>query len=171
MDDLESMFWVLFWIFVHYSDSNGRWAKSKYERWNFRSPDDLAGDKIGLVAAREQDFLYRINTDFTDYYTPLVPWINRLGREVFPSNRRWTEQDPSLYDRMRDVLERAAPQTGRRVTRPPPKRPNDQRLRFLGFTWFSWQAIPRIHDRRFLGLSRFSWPANYEVFVANSSDS
>jgi len=106
MDDLESMFWVLFWICVHYSDRNGGWAKSKYEQWNFRSPDDLAGDKTGLVAA-EQDFLYRMNVDFTDYYAPLVPWINRLRREVFPNGLRWTEQDPSLYDRMRDVLERA----------------------------------------------------------------
>jgi len=79
----------------------------EYKEWNFRSPKKLAGDKIRLVSAREQDFLYRINTDFTDYYAPLVPWMNRLRREVFPTGHRWTEQDPSLYNHMRDVLERA----------------------------------------------------------------
>jgi hypothetical protein len=79
-------------------------------RWDQQSmrnsPEKLAGDKAGLVTA-EQDFLQRINRDFTDYYKPLIPWINTLRREVFPSGHRWTEQDISLCDRMRAVLERA----------------------------------------------------------------
>lgn len=107
MDDLESMFWLLFWICVHYSDPNGRWVRStEYEEWNFRSPHKLANDKTGVVTG-ERDFLHRINADFTDYYAPLIPWINTLRREVFPSGLRWAEEDLSLYGRMRDVLERA----------------------------------------------------------------
>jgi hypothetical protein len=107
MDDLESMFWLLFWICIHYSGPRGEQVGStKYEEWNFRSPEKLAGDKIGLITG-EQDFLQRINRDFTDYYVPLVPWINTLRREVFPDRQRWVEEDLSLYDRMRAVLERA----------------------------------------------------------------
>ena len=107
MDDLESMFWVLFWVCVHYSDPSGSWVRSKkYEEWNFRSPDGLAGDKASLIG-NERDFLECIGDDFTGYYAPLIPWVNRLRREVFPSRLRWTEEDLSLYDRMRDVLGRA----------------------------------------------------------------
>jgi hypothetical protein len=107
MDDLESMFWLLFWICVHYSGPRGSHVGStEYEEWNFLSPGKLAGGKAGLIS-NEQDFLDRINPDFTDYYAPLVPWINTLRRVVFPSGCRWAEQDISLYDRMRAVLEQA----------------------------------------------------------------
>jgi serine/threonine protein kinase len=107
MDDLESMFWLLFWICVHYSGPRGSQVGStEYEEWNFLSPGKLAGGKTGAVG-KEQDFLDRIKAHFTDYYAPLIPWINRLRREVFPNGFRWTEEDLSLYDRMRAVLEQA----------------------------------------------------------------
>ena len=106
MDDLESMFWLLFWICVHYSDPSGRWVGSEYEEWNFRPPTKVASDKARLVG-KERDFLMRIRPDFTDCYAPLILWINSLRREVSPGGFRWAEEDPLLYDRMRDVLERA----------------------------------------------------------------
>jgi serine/threonine protein kinase len=108
MDDLESMFWLLFWICVHYSGPGGRgFEKSTdYEEWNFRSPKKLGDEKAGLVG-KELDFLRRITDDFTDYFAPLVPWVNQLRHEVFPGGFRWSEQDLTLYDRMKDVLEKA----------------------------------------------------------------
>ena len=107
MDDLESVFWLLFWICVHYSGPIGEHVGStKYEQWNYHPTGDLANFKAGVVAY-EPDFLDTIRADFTSYYAPLIPWVNKLRREVFPGGFRWEVEDPSLYDRMRDVLGRA----------------------------------------------------------------
>ena len=51
MDDLESVFWVLFWICVHYSGPNSKLIRrSKYEHWNFRSPSELSALKVGEIS-------------------------------------------------------------------------------------------------------------------------
>ena len=107
MDDLESVFWLFFWICVHYSGPIGEQVGStEYEQWNYCPTKNLADLKAGAVA-HEPDFLNKIRADFTSYYAPLIPWVNSLKREVFPGDSRLTEEDVSLYDRMRDVLERA----------------------------------------------------------------
>lgn len=108
MDDLESVFWLLFWICLHISGPGGRGfdEATKYEDWNFQAPEKLGNAKTGIVA-NEGDFLGRINADFTDYHAPLAPWVNRLRREVFPGGLRWSQEDPDLYRRMKDVLKLA----------------------------------------------------------------
>ncbi|TGZ76651.1 hypothetical protein EX30DRAFT_312200, partial [Ascodesmis nigricans] len=108
MDDLESFFWLLFWICNHYTGPCGRGIgrQSGYEIWNYRSLGEVGQLKAGTVAS-EQDFLTRITADFTDYFAPLVPWVIRLRREVFPGGLRWKEEDRTLYERMKDVLRRA----------------------------------------------------------------
>ncbi|TGZ76577.1 hypothetical protein EX30DRAFT_375391 [Ascodesmis nigricans] len=108
MDDLESFFWLLFWICVHYSGPGGEGVRkaTNYEDWNYRALEKLGNDKVGFITD-EQDFLTRINADFSDYFAPLVPWVNRLRREVFPGGLRWKEEDRTLYERMKDVLHRA----------------------------------------------------------------
>ncbi|KAK3350737.1 hypothetical protein B0H65DRAFT_97734, partial [Neurospora tetraspora] len=35
---------------------------------------------------------------------PLIPWVNKLRREVFPNGGRWKKENEGLYDRMRVIL-------------------------------------------------------------------
>ena len=109
MDDLESVFWLLFWICVHYSGP-GEHRRSRnvagFEWWNFLSLSKLGGVKAGEISDGG-DFLDKARHHFTGFYQPLARWVNELRREVFPGGVRWKVEDISLYDRMRFVLERA----------------------------------------------------------------
>jgi hypothetical protein len=52
----------------------------------------------------EGDFIRYAEEDFTPYYQPLIPWINRLRKVVFPNGRRWQREDEGLYSRMREII-------------------------------------------------------------------
>jgi serine/threonine protein kinase len=107
MDDFESMFWLLFWICVHYSGPDGTRVKSTpYEAWDFLSPTELGFLKTGTIS-NELDFLNIVRENFSDFYQPLVPWVNRVRTEVFPGGKRWKHEDRNLYERMKDVLRAA----------------------------------------------------------------
>ncbi|RAH60903.1 hypothetical protein BO85DRAFT_435235 [Aspergillus piperis CBS 112811] len=58
MHDLESLFWMIFWICVHYEapGRKGRRAVAIFDRWNFVDTGDLAVMKQGFVF-NEEDFL------------------------------------------------------------------------------------------------------------------
>lgn len=45
---------------------------------------------------RQADFLSIAKANFTPYYRPLIPWVNRLRMKVFPNNKRWRRLDPTL---------------------------------------------------------------------------
>ncbi|KAH7011997.1 hypothetical protein B0J12DRAFT_778670, partial [Macrophomina phaseolina] len=83
MHDLESFFWVLFWICIHYNGPNEERVVPRFEKWNYVDTEELAGMKLGIVAD-EGIFHKTIKEHFTEYYQPLIPWVNRLRREVFP---------------------------------------------------------------------------------------
>ena len=107
MHDLESFFWVLFWICIHYTGPSGESKKApKYERWNYANTEELAIIKKGTVID-ERDFLKQASEDFTTYTQPLIPWVNRLRRLVFPNGKRWEGDNPKLYSQMREVLRKA----------------------------------------------------------------
>ncbi|TWU72848.1 hypothetical protein ED733_002636 [Metarhizium rileyi] len=106
MHDLESFFWVLFWICVHYDGPDETRTVHKYDEWNFMKMEVLAASKTLL--SMEDDFHRFADRDFTSYYQPLIPWINRLRSAVFPNDRRWKRQDTKLYTRMREILQQAA---------------------------------------------------------------
>ncbi|KAF3768239.1 hypothetical protein M406DRAFT_249998 [Cryphonectria parasitica EP155] len=108
MHDLESFFWVLFWICIHYDgpDSKGR-VVERFDKWNYMETEELASSKIGVIAD-EEDFLVAANKNFTDYYQLLVPWVNRLRRMVFPDRQRWKKPEPDLYTQMKVMLREAA---------------------------------------------------------------
>ncbi|KAI8634829.1 serine/threonine-protein kinase Sgk2 [Xylariaceae sp. FL1651] len=107
MHDLESFFWVLFWICIHYSGPHGRSRTvAIFDRWNYEDTEYLATLKAGVVA-NEGDFIKRAEEFFTSYYQPLVIWVNRLRKVVFPNGRRWEKEDEKLYSRMKDVLREA----------------------------------------------------------------
>jgi hypothetical protein len=105
--DLESFFWVLFWICVHY---NGPGQKSivvpRFDKWNFVDMQELAELKKGTVS-HEGDFNKTLDENFTPYYQPLKPWVNRLRKVVFPSGGRWEKDDIRLYSLMKEVLREA----------------------------------------------------------------
>ncbi|KAF3481541.1 uncharacterized protein GIQ15_04300 [Arthroderma uncinatum] len=106
MHDLESFFWVLFWICIHYEGPDKGKVVEGFEDWNYMSTEKLAGVKKGAIDD-EGDFLKSTAEHFTEYYQPLVPWVNRLRRVVFPNGRRWKTPDTSLYSAMREILRNA----------------------------------------------------------------
>ncbi|EFW13307.1 conserved hypothetical protein [Coccidioides posadasii str. Silveira] len=110
MHDLESFFWVLFWICVHYEGPGKGRTVDDFEEWNYMNTEKLAGAKKGLISD-ESDFLRIADDNFTPYYRPLVPWVNRLRRTVFPNGGRWKEINPNLGSEMRKILQDAQEDT------------------------------------------------------------
>ncbi|ORY59298.1 uncharacterized protein BCR38DRAFT_489030 [Pseudomassariella vexata] len=106
MHDLESFFWVLFWICIHYDGSGKDVGPSEFESWNCEKDRKLASLKKGEIG-HEGDFIENARNNFTTYYQPLVHWVNRLRKVVFPNGRRWEKADAILYSRMQDVLREA----------------------------------------------------------------
>jgi hypothetical protein len=107
MHDLESFFWVLFWICIHYNGPNQEArVVQRFETWNYGVTEHLAEAKMGLVS-RERHFRNVAQEYFSPYYQPLEPWVNRLRRVVFPGGQARENQDPSLYSAMKKVLHEA----------------------------------------------------------------
>ncbi|KAH8723427.1 hypothetical protein GQ44DRAFT_761081 [Phaeosphaeriaceae sp. PMI808] len=106
MHDLESFFWVLFWICAHYAGLGKDIGATEFKCWNYESDQKLAELKLGLVS-RERHFLNRIIKAFTPYYQPLIPLVNRLRRVVFLMNNPWENEDRTLYFRMKEILQNA----------------------------------------------------------------
>ena len=103
MHDLESFFWVLFWICIHYDSPSADRVVPRFEKWNYLDTEGLADLKKGVIND-EADFLKTAENEFTSYYQPLVPWVNRLRRVVFPNDKRWEKEDRGLYSRMKMIL-------------------------------------------------------------------
>ncbi|KAJ3569608.1 hypothetical protein NPX13_g6027 [Xylaria arbuscula] len=100
MDDLESFFWVLFWICIHYNGYGQGRVVSEFNEWNDAGTEKLASLKKG-VTSDEGDFVRIAERNFALYYRPLIPWVNKLRRVVFPNGRRWQQVDDKLYSQMR----------------------------------------------------------------------
>ncbi|KAI0827237.1 hypothetical protein F5Y06DRAFT_236644 [Hypoxylon sp. FL0890] len=101
--DLESFFWVLFWICIHYDGPGKGKVVPKFDKWNYVDMDELGKLKLGTVT-REEVFIKTITQYFTQYYKPLIPWVNRLRRVVFDNGQG---EDEALYSRMREILRKA----------------------------------------------------------------
>jgi len=105
--DLESFFWVLFWICIHYNGPNEESrVVPRFEEWNYMDTTKLAELKKGTVAD-ERDFLKTVGENFTVYYQPLIPWVNRLRKVVFPGGGRRREEDKHFCSHMKQVLQKA----------------------------------------------------------------
>jgi hypothetical protein len=103
MHDLESFFWVLFWICIHCNGPNKERVVPQFDKWNYADTEELAKLKLGTVSD-EGIFCKTITEYFTEYYKPLIPWLNRLRRVVFPNGGRWKSEDRELYSRMKGIL-------------------------------------------------------------------
>lgn len=110
MHDLESFFWVLFWIGAHWNGAGAKRSKTEYESWNYKDTKELAEIKTGKVL-REAKFNTEVNNAFTPYCKPLIPCIQALRKVVFPDGKNWERrdgEDKELYSRMKAVLEKAS---------------------------------------------------------------
>lgn len=103
MHDLESFFWVLFWICIHYDANSKDVGPTEFDSWNYESDNKLVRSKVGTIGD-ESIFLRIAEENFTPYYQTLIPWVNRLRREVFPSGERWKRAEPKLYSSMKSIL-------------------------------------------------------------------
>ncbi|KAJ0368471.1 hypothetical protein COL26b_010890 [Colletotrichum chrysophilum] len=103
MHDLESFFWVLFWICIHYDADGKDVGPTEFDGWNYESDNKLVRLKKGEIID-EEDFLRNAGENFTSYYQPLIPWVNRLRKGVFPRGERWKTPEPELYSSMKKVL-------------------------------------------------------------------
>ncbi|TWU76972.1 hypothetical protein ED733_007337 [Metarhizium rileyi] len=106
MYDLESFFWVLFWICIHYNGPGEDIGVTEYDKWNYVDMQELAKLKKGEVV-NERDFLRTADENFTSYYRCLIPCINDLRKVVFPNGGRWEKEDPQLYTSMMNILREA----------------------------------------------------------------
>ena len=104
--DLESFFWVLFWICIHYTGPAHSNIVPEFERWNFLDVDNLAKLKLGTVFDRSI-FLETAKKFFTPYYRPLIPCMERLRKIFFDENQKWQKGDEQVYSQMRQVLQKA----------------------------------------------------------------
>ncbi|PMD53352.1 uncharacterized protein K444DRAFT_646753 [Hyaloscypha bicolor E] len=106
MHDLESIFWVLFWICIYYDGPNQERVILQFDKWNYVDMEELAKLKLGTVA-KEAIFMKTITDNFTSYFEPLIPWVNRLWKIVFPRDRPYEQEDEGLYPRMKGILREA----------------------------------------------------------------
>ncbi|OXV06416.1 hypothetical protein Egran_05816, partial [Elaphomyces granulatus] len=79
-----------------------------FDGWNYRCDTVLLASKFGTIAS-ESVFLKTAEESFTSYYQPLIPWVNRLRKEIFPGGKWWeaTKQNPELYRSMKKILRKA----------------------------------------------------------------
>lgn len=101
MHDLESFFWVLFWMCIHYTGPGKSRVIPLYDQWNYMDTEQLAIMKSGVIGQQEI-FERIINHNFTVYYQPL---LNGLRKIVFPGDKAWKMEDETLYSRMRKLLQ------------------------------------------------------------------
>ncbi|KAH8731711.1 hypothetical protein GQ44DRAFT_745770 [Phaeosphaeriaceae sp. PMI808] len=105
MHDLESFFWVLFWVCVHWNGPGRSRSKTKYDSWNYEPTQKLAEIKKGKVD-EEDKFTEEVEKEFTAQCKPLIPCIQELREVVFPGGKRWLREDRQLYSHMKSVLQR-----------------------------------------------------------------
>ncbi|KID86141.1 Protein kinase-like domain protein, partial [Metarhizium majus ARSEF 297] len=103
MHDLESFFWVLFWVCIHYDGPHKEKRVARFDKWNFVDTEELAGTKLGIIA--EEDMFCKTTSDwFTEHYKGMAPCINKLRKVVFPAGGRWKVETEGLYESMRKIL-------------------------------------------------------------------
>ena len=115
MHDLESFFWVLFWICIHHDGLNKKGEVERrivpeYEKWNYAGTTELADLKGGLVIEEER-FTQAI-TGFTPNCELLIPCVQELRKYIFPDGKRWLGENKELYSQMKAVLDKAREDPG-----------------------------------------------------------
>jgi hypothetical protein len=110
--DLESFFWVLFWICIHYNGP-GKADKEKtaFSHWNSLTWDALAQSKDGLIQLRH--FERSLTAHVTEYSKPLLPIALELRDALFPKGDP-SGADEGLYEKVKKVLRSGIERLGKR---------------------------------------------------------
>lgn len=104
MHDIESFFWVLFFICIHYDGPMGAFRRvEEFDSWNTQSPTNVAMAKLGVISM-EEEFLDLAKKHFTPGYQSLIPWVNKLRRVVFPGDAPSMTKRPEIYEEVYKVL-------------------------------------------------------------------
>ncbi|KAI1475699.1 hypothetical protein F4774DRAFT_421343 [Daldinia eschscholtzii] len=77
MHDLESFFWVLFWICIHDDGPNRKGlhkVSEQFDKWNYVNTQDLMLLKAGIIS------------------TEKTPLVNELRKVIFPDGKRWKKR-------------------------------------------------------------------------------
>ncbi|KAI5928218.1 hypothetical protein F4810DRAFT_719865 [Camillea tinctor] len=106
MHDLESFFWVLFWICIHYNGPGKNIGQTEFESWNYEDDMKLARSKLGTVGD-ESMFIDIARKHFSDFYQPLIQCVNELRKAVFPRGGLLKREDEELYSKMQQILQAA----------------------------------------------------------------
>ena len=86
--NFKLFFQVLFWICIHYNGPNKKGnIINKFDKWNSVDTEELAKIKKREVDDKG-DFLKSTDDNFLLYYQPLIPWVNKLRKVVFPGGGR-----------------------------------------------------------------------------------
>ena len=110
MHDLESFFWVLFWLCIHYEGRNERGEVQRrkvpqYDKWNYAGALELSDLKSALVSEKRR--FNKAVADFTPHCESLVPCVQELRKYIFPKGRHWYEENRKLYFQISGVLDKA----------------------------------------------------------------
>ncbi|KAH6604461.1 serine threonine- kinase sgk2 [Trichoderma cornu-damae] len=107
MDDIESFFWVLFWICIHYLSPKTFTVVPQFEKWNYISnSQELAVIKLGTVTDAAL-FNRTLADHVTDHYKSLIPCLSKLREMVFPGGTKWKKENMGLYDSFQKALREA----------------------------------------------------------------
>ena len=107
MHDLESFFWVLYWMCSHFTGPGQYTPNDEFDSWYHTDARSLGRQKFGL-AIHGGCFLKILEEESTSYWRPLVPWLNKLREKVFPNgNAIHKSLDRGLYSAMRTILREA----------------------------------------------------------------
>ena len=105
MHDLESFFWVLFWICIHYAGPGMEVADVEtFGDWNCTPIETVALLKSGLVMP--DFFETKLTQHITNYCYPMLSLMKKMWTVVFPNGKRYKHEDYTLYSQMRTVLEK-----------------------------------------------------------------
>ncbi|KUI70863.1 G protein-coupled receptor kinase 2 [Cytospora mali] len=105
--DLESFFWVLFWICIHYDGPRKGTVVERFEKWNYQDMEDLAGLKRYIIG-HKKDFARTMDTYCQPYFESVAPWLEKLRKVVFPGGVEYQSDNERLYSQMRDVLQKGS---------------------------------------------------------------
>lgn len=104
MHDLESVFWSLFWICIHWNGPGKKRSQSDFEDWNYLSTEKLAREKAGQVS---KGIFNTVDDKVTPHCKPLIACLMELHKVCFPEGTRRLKSDRKLYLQMKHVLGKA----------------------------------------------------------------
>ncbi|KKK19438.1 hypothetical protein AOCH_001322 [Aspergillus ochraceoroseus] len=93
--DVESFFWVLFWICIHYNGPNADVGPTDFDCWNYDDDQKLANSKKGIVDD-EADFEQVANMTVRNIQPGIWPDLYMFLDDRLPPNAVLIEYIPNL---------------------------------------------------------------------------